>query len=180
MLVFIAIALASALLLCGSLFIGHDHDHDFADHDLGDHEAGGGHEIGVSVFSLKVVTTLTLGFGAFGAVAMYFTDNPFQSSLWGVAAGAVLAFLMFEVMRAIYAQQASSDLTMDSAVGRFGSVVTSIDGPKPGQVGISADGRYQTYPAKSKDDAFLPVTTQIKVVGKAGTLLVVEAAKESQ
>jgi membrane-bound ClpP family serine protease len=166
-------------MLCGSLFIGHDHDHDFDDLEIGGAEVSHDHAGGVSVFSIKVVTTLTLGFGAFGAVAMYFTDNAFQSSLWGVAAGAVLAFIMFEVMRVIYAQEASSDLTMDSAVGRFGSVVTSIDGPKPGQVGISAEGRYQTYPAKSMDDAFLPVTTQIKVVGKAGTLLVVEAAKES-
>jgi membrane-bound ClpP family serine protease len=178
MLVFIAIAAASALLLCGSLLFGHDHEHDFTDHDLAGHDAGLGHDAGVSVFSIKVLTTLTLGFGAFGAVAMYFTDNPVQSSLWGVASGAVLAFFMFQLMRLIYAQQASSELTMDSAVGRFGAVVTSIDGPKPGEVGVSAEGRYQTYPAKSSGGESLPVTTRVKVVGKAGTLLVVEAARE--
>src|ERR1051325_9361170 len=87
MLVFVAIAIASFILVGGSFLFGHDHDvgHDHGDagHDT---DTGGG-EPTVSIFSTKVLGTLFMGFGAAGAIGSLYGMSHLAASLIGFCLG---------------------------------------------------------------------------------------------
>jgi hypothetical protein len=69
MFVFIAIAAAGFILLLGGSVFGHDHDHDaHVDHE---HDGEGADEPTVSIFSIKVLATFVMGFGAGGAIDFF-------------------------------------------------------------------------------------------------------------
>ena len=176
MLIFIAIALGSFLLIAGSFLFGHDHDVDHADagHPAEGHDFGHDVEPTISFFSVKVLATLTMGFGAAGAIAREYGADYLFASLIGLAAGIVLSLIMYLVLELVYKQQASSLVQTSSAVGQQGLVVTSIDARATGEVSISIGGQYMTYLAKSSSGAPIPKGETIRVVGTVGSALVVE------
>ena len=83
MLIFIAIAIGSFIFIAGSFLFGHDHDADH--HDIG--HGAEGHDISqdmeptISFFSVKVLATLTMGFGAAGAIARQYGADYLVASL---------------------------------------------------------------------------------------------------
>jgi hypothetical protein len=93
MFVFIAIAAAGFILLLGGSVFGHDHDHDaHVDHD---HDGEGADEPTVSIFSIKVLATFVMGFGAGGAIAAYYNAGPLAATGVGFGTGVILALLMY-------------------------------------------------------------------------------------
>jgi len=120
MLVFVAIAIASFILVGGSFLFGHDHDvgqdHGDAGHDT---DAGGG-EPTISIFSTKVLGTLFMGFGAAGAIASLYGMSHLAASLIGLGCGAVLGGVMYLVLGVFYSQQASSLVPTSAACGLRG------------------------------------------------------------
>lgn len=180
MLVFLAIAFASFIILAGSFLFGHDHDvgHD-GGHDVGDHSVDG-HDVEptISFFSMKVLATLTMGFGAAGAIARQYGADYLASSLIGLASGVALAGAMYLVLSVIYKQQASSLVQTSSAVGQTGIVQTGISGGKLGEVSLNVGGQYMTYLAKSSSGQEIPKGRTVKVVGLVGSQLVVEEVQK--
>lgn len=176
MLIFIAIALASFILLAGSFFFGHDHDADHADAGHG----GDGHDLShdmeptISFFSIKVIATLTMGFGAAGAIARVYGADYLVASFTGLACGIALSLLMYFVLGLIYRQQASSIVPVSSAVGQTGIVQTGIAPGALGEVSLNVAGQYMTYLAKSTAPKEIPKGRTVKVVGFVGSQLVVE------
>jgi membrane-bound ClpP family serine protease len=173
MLIFIAIALASFLLVAGSfLFGGDDGDHagdvGHEDHGLLDSEPV------IGFFSPRVLGTLTMGYGAAGAIARYYGASNLVASLWGLGTGTVLATVMYQMMKLIYKQQASSLVDTETAIGKQGVVTTAIDANAMGEVSITVGGQYQTYLAKSYTGQAIAKGSTVKVVSVVGSQLVVE------
>ncbi len=170
MLIFIAIAIGAFILVAGSFLFGHDHD---VDHDL-DHDA----EPTIGIFSMKVIGTLAMGFGAAGAIARNYGSDYLISSLWGLGTGAVLGLLMYGVLRVIYTQQASSLVETSSALGQQASVTTSIGQDMTGEIEVFIGGRKMVYLARSEDGKEIPKGRLVQVVQvSAGELIVKEIKK---
>ena len=174
MLIFVSIAIASFVLVTGAFVFHHDHDfgHDLA-HDF-DHgsEVGGEHTI--SLFSVKVIGTLTMGFGAAGAIARYYNVGYPGSSVIGVFCGLFLAAMMYGMLSLIVRQQASSLISASSLVGASGTVTAPIVADSLGEVSVSYAGQYSTYSAKSRDGKDIPKGRTVRVVEAVGSQLTVE------
>src|SRR5437764_2930518 len=135
MFVFIAIAAAGLILLLGGSVFGHDHDHDaHVDHD---HDGEGADEPAVSIFSIKVLATFVMGFGAGGAIAANYAAGPLAATGVGFATGVVLALLMYAVLRVIYSQQATSLVATESIKGKTGTVTVAIGNNAIGEVTVT-------------------------------------------
>jgi membrane-bound ClpP family serine protease len=166
MLIFLCVTVAGFILLVGGSIFGHDHD----GHVEHGHDAGHGAEAVVSVFSVKVIGTFILGFGAGGAIAAYYGANPLVASFIGLAVGFLMGLLMYGIMRLIYGQQATSIVT---AVGEIGTVTTAIGRDGTGEVDLTLRGQNRTFLARSADTKPIPRGRQVKVVHTAGSQLVV-------
>ncbi len=176
MLIFLAIAIGSFILIAGSFIFGHDHDHDHIDIGHG----GDGHDLGhdmeptISVFSLKVIATFIMGFGAAGAIARQYGADYLVASLIGLGTGFILSLLMYLMLNVIYRQQSSSLVQTASAVGKTGIVQTSIACDGCGEVSLNIAGQYMPYLAKSARGTEIPKGRTVKVVSIVGSDLVVE------
>jgi membrane protein implicated in regulation of membrane protease activity len=172
MLIFLAISLAAFILVCGSFLFGHDHD---VGHDHGDmgHDLGGDAEPTISVFSLKTMGTLLMGFGAAGAIAMHFGARYFGASLAGLVCGLVLSALMYAILSLFCHQQASSLIATSSTLGIEGTVTTTIAENGLGEVSLCVDGQYVTYSASSNDGSPISKGQTVRVVRTMGSRLVV-------
>jgi membrane protein implicated in regulation of membrane protease activity len=170
MLVFVAIAVASFILVAGSFLFGHDHD---VGHDHGDLGHDGG-EATISIFSTKVLGTIFMGFGAAGSIASIYGLSHLAASLIGLVCGAVLGGAMYLVVGVFYSQQASSLIPTSAAVGCTGAVTVSIGAGQIGEVGVSVESQYGTYSASSLDGNPIPKGQIVRVVKARGSHLVVE------
>jgi membrane protein implicated in regulation of membrane protease activity len=176
MLIFLAISLAAFLLVTGSFLFGHDHD---VGHDHGDlgHDLGTDAEPTISVFSLKTLGTLLMGFGAAGAIAIHFGARYFTASLAGLFCGLSLSALMYAVLSLFSRQQASSLIDTNSAVGGEGTVTTTIAENGLGEVSLCVAGQYVTYSASSTDGRLIPKGRTVRVIRTLGSRLLVETER---
>jgi len=177
MLIFIAIALGSFIIIAGSFLFGHDHDadhHGDLGHTEGGHEIGGDSEPTIGFFSVKVLATLIMGFGAAGAIAREYGADYLVASLWGLGSGVLLSLIMYFVLDIVYKQQSSSLIETRSAIGQTGTVTVSIDPQAIGEVGIEVSGRYMTYLAKAASARGIPKGATVRVVNVVGSELIVE------
>jgi membrane protein implicated in regulation of membrane protease activity len=175
-LIFLAIAIGSFILIAGSFLFGHDHDTDHGDvgHGGDAHDIGHDMEPTISFFSLKVIATLTMGFGAAGAIARLYGANYLIASLIGLGVGVVLSLLMYFLLDIIYKQQSSSLVQTSSAIGQTGIVQTGITPDGRGEVSLNVSGQYMTYVAKSVASKSIPKGRTVRVVSVVGSELVVE------
>jgi membrane protein implicated in regulation of membrane protease activity len=179
MVIFVAIAIAAFLIVAGGFLLGHDHDfdHDF-DHDLGDasHEAGVDTHSVIGIFSMRVIATFVMGFGAAGAIALHYGTGYPLASVIGVAAGMVLAALMYGIMLLFIEQQASSTTPTDSLLGCTGTVTVPIDQGGVGEIGVSLGGEYHTFTARAHAGP-LGKGSAVRIVAVSGAILTVDKAE---
>lgn len=179
MTIFVAIAIAAFIIVAGGFLLGHDHDFDHGfDHDLGDasHEAGVDSHGVIGIFSMRVIATFIMGFGAAGAVALHYGAGYPIASLIGIAAGMVLAALMYGIMLLFIEQQASSVTPTDSLVGCTGTVTVPIDKDSMGEIGVSLGGEYHTFTARAHGGTLGKGST-VRIVGVSGSVLTVDKAE---
>jgi membrane-bound ClpP family serine protease len=177
MVIFAAIALAAFIVVAGAFLFGHDHDvgHGF-DHDFS-HDAGPDVHGVIGIFSTRVIFTFIMGFGAAGAIARcYGTDN-LIASLIGVAAGIVLAALMYGIMLLFVEQQANSVIGSDALLGCTGTVTVPIDKDGIGEIGVSVSGEYRTYAARAQGSGPLQKGRTVRIVGMTGSVVMVDEDK---
>jgi membrane protein implicated in regulation of membrane protease activity len=177
MTIFVAIALAAFIVIAGAFLFGHDHDlgGDF-DHDFS-HEAGPDTHGMVGIFSTKVIFTFIMGFGAAGAIAQFYGTGYPLASLIGVAAGIVLATLMYGIILLFTEQQANSVIAADALLGCTGTVTVPIDRDSVGEIGVSVGGEYRTYPARLQGPNTLCKGHAVRIVGVSGSVLTVDAGQ---
>jgi len=173
MTIFVAIALAAFIVMAGAFLFGHDHDlgHDF-DHDFS-HDAGPDTHGIVGIFSTKVIFTFIMGFGAAGAIAQFYGTGYPLASLIGVAAGIVLATIMYGIILLFTEQQSNSIIGADSLLGCAGTVTVPIDKDGIGEIGVSVGGEYRTYPARTQGPGLLPKGHAVRITGVSGPVLTV-------
>jgi membrane-bound ClpP family serine protease len=182
MLIFVCITVAGFILLVGGSIFGHDHDVDH-DHDGHfDHGHDGGHdaEPSVSMFSVKVIGSFIMGFGAGGAIAAFYGAGPLTASFIGLAVGFLIGLLMYWVMRLIYSQQSTSIVNTDAAVGETGTVTVAIGRNGTGEVAINLRGQHRNFLARSADTNAIARGRQVRVVRTTGSELVVREAEEEK
>lgn len=171
MLIFLSLTVAGLVLLLGGAIFGHDHDvdHDHDAHVDAGHDVDQGGEPTVSVFSVKVIGTFIMGFGAGGAIASYYHAGPLQASAAGFVTGLLLGAAMYLVMRLIYGQQASSLVATESLKGQTGTVTAGIEKDAVGEVTVLS----RPYLARSKDGKPIKRGQTVSVVATVGSELIV-------
>jgi len=179
MAIFVAIAIAAFLIVAGGFLFGHDSDggidHDF-DHDVGH---GGGYDVHgiIGIFSIRVIFTFVMGFGAVGAIARHYGMSYPIASLIGIVAGMILAALMYGIMMLFIEQQASSVIPTDNLLGCTGTVIVPIDKDKAGEIGVSLGGEYHTFAARAADAGALCKGCAVRIVAMTGSVLTVDKAE---
>lgn len=176
--VFISIGLVGFVYLAVSaLFGGLGHDTD-GGHELGgDNDTDGighGHEPTVSIFSTKVIAIFLVGFGGAGAIASHSGLSVGWAVGAGLGSGVVFGFAGWGMLRAMYRQQSNSALDTNNAIGELGQVTINIPEGGVGEVGVSVQGSYSTYSARTEDGRPLSFGRRVKVKSNQGGQLVVE------
>jgi membrane protein implicated in regulation of membrane protease activity len=170
-LIFITIFGVGFLLLIINLIFGHDMDHDMSggmDHDF-DHP---------SVYSIKMLSLLMVGFGAVGfGVRATTTASMFVSSLAGIGGAAAIGAIGYVIIRAFYASQSTSTIGDADLIGCSGTLIDAIAANGMGQVACVVRGREITYLARSSEGAAVPRGTPVRVVAKVGNTVTVEIIK---
>jgi membrane protein implicated in regulation of membrane protease activity len=177
MAIFVAIALAAFIVVAGAFLFGHGHDlgHGF-DHDFS-HEGGPDVHGIISIFSTRVIFTFIMGFGAAGAIARFYGTDNLIASVIGVAAGIVLAVLMYGIMLLFIEQQASSIVASDALLGCTGTVTVPIDKDGIGEIGVSVSGEYRTYTARMQGSSPMQKGHAVRIVGVTGSVVTVDENK---
>ncbi len=179
--VFMALAIAGVIVLVGGMLFGAGHDlgHDLIHemgHHGGSHGGDGHHDQPISIFSIKIIATFVMAFGAAGSIATYLGLSPLVSSLIGVAAGVAVGFLVLIGLRSLYANQSEPEPSSASVAGKIGIVTTQIDPGQLGEVEVSVGMGRRAYRARSAVRRSISPGTRVKVVEVNGTEIFVEVA----
>lgn len=181
MLIFLCITAAGFILLVGGSLFGHDHDvdHDHDGHFDHGHDVGHDLEPTVSMFSVKVIGSFIMGFGAGGAIAAHYGLSPLPASLVGLAVGFLMGLFMYGIMRLIYGQQSTSVVNTKTAVGEIGRVTVAIGRNGTGEVALTLGGQHRSFLASSADANAIPKGRQVRVVQTSGSQLIVQEVAEA-
>jgi len=168
MLMFVAIfGIGFVILLIGMVF-GHDGDAD-AGGDF-DHDAHG-----PSIFSVRMVALVLVGFGAAGfAVRASSGASMFASSMGGIGGALFMGVIGYFVIRAFYTSQASSTVLDRDVIGCQGNLLDAIPQNGRGQVACVVRGREITFMARSTDGRAVGRGAPVRIVAKTGGVVTVE------
>ncbi|MCP4583069.1 MAG: hypothetical protein GY839_15780 [candidate division Zixibacteria bacterium] len=168
MLIFATIFGVGFLILILSAIFGHDTDAD-ADGDVDDGTSG------PSIFSVKMISLLMVGFGAVSFGVRASSDYTMMvSSLSGIAGAVVIGIVGYFIIRAFYASQASSTITEKDLIGSAARVIDAIPEGSNGQISCVLMGREITYLARSSDGQTIDRGTAVKIISKSGNTVTVE------
>jgi hypothetical protein len=189
---FLGIALVGALFLFVSFIIGEIGD--FFD-DVGDAVGDQLAEIGIgeadaahgdagdadgpSPLSLRNLMAFLTAYGASGLITSTYGWSTLASSLFGLIPGTAIAFVAYQLMGALYRQQASSVVEVSNLLGSRGVVDIGIPSGGVGRVTISTDTGTSTFIARSRDGAAISSGEMITVSGNLGSELIVSKYQPS-
>lgn len=175
MLIYAGIAAFGLLLLLILLFVGEI----FGDHDVGHDGDIGGHDVsgGPSIFSIRIMAAFLTAFGAGGVIARYYGLSHVAASAIGIVCGVVMAGIVYQFAKLLYAQQASSHLQLDRLIGATGEVSVSIPKGGVGQITISAAGERTEHIARSADGQAIPRGVSVTITGLGGDSVTVAPAE---
>jgi membrane-bound ClpP family serine protease len=173
MVIFATVFGVGFLLLIVSLIFGHDTDiHADTDFDADGH--------GPSVFSVKMLSLLMVGFGATGFGVDATTDaSVFQSSMAGIAGAAVLGGAGYLIIKMFYRSQESSTISDQDIIGQTASLIDAIGSTGNGQIACVVRGREITFLARSSDGKSISRGTPVRIISKAGNIVTVERIEAS-
>ena len=178
MLIYAAIGVFGFLVLVGMLVLG---DVFGGDHDVGGHDAGLDHGEadfgGPSLFSVRTMAAFLTAFGVGGVVGRYYDLSHPASSGVGVAAGVVMAGLVYQFAKLLYSQQASCEVRMTSLVGRSAEVSVAIPAGGVGQIALTVGGERTEHIARAAGENALPRGAEVVITALRGDSVVVVPAK---
>ena len=187
---FLGIALVGALFLFVSFIIGEvgDFFDDVGDvigdqlSDVGIGEADAAHADigdaeGPSPFSLRNLMAFLTAYGASGLITSTYGWSTLASSLFGLLPGTVIAFVAYQLMNALYRQQASSVVEVSNLTGAAGVVDISIPAGGVGRVTVSTNTGTSSFIARSRDGVAIGPGERVVVSGNLGSELIVTKTK---
>jgi len=162
------------LLLIGSLIFGHDTDVDAdVDMDVDTDASGGAH-----IFSIKMISLLMVGFGAFSfGVRSSTAATMFVSSMAGIGGAILVGIVGYVIIRMFYSSQASSTITNADVIGSSATLIDGIAENGIGQASCVLRGREITYLARSRDGGAIKRGTAVRIITKTGNIVIVEEEK---
>jgi membrane protein implicated in regulation of membrane protease activity len=170
MLIYAAIGTAGLIILIFMLVVGElfggDGD---AGHEIAHVDHGGG----PSVLSVRVMASFLTAFGVGGVVSRYYQLSHPVSSGVGVAAGIVMASIVYQFAKLLYSQQASTNLTMNRLVGVSAVVSIAIPANGVGQVSVNAGGEISEHLARSATSGAIARGTSVVITGLGGDSVMV-------
>jgi hypothetical protein len=170
MLIYAGIAAFGLLLLLILLFVGEIFG---GDHDFGHDGDIGGHDGGPSIFSIRIMAAFLTAFGAGGVIARYYDLSHVAASAIGVVCGLVMAGVVYQFAKLLYAQQASSHLHLNRLIGASGEVSVSIPPGGVGQITISAGGERTEHIARTADGQAIARGVTVTITGLGGDSVIV-------
>jgi membrane protein implicated in regulation of membrane protease activity len=175
MLLYAAVGAFGFILLMGMLVLG---DMFGGDHEVGSDHADVGHGDvgGPSLFSVRTMAAFLTAFGVGGILGRYYGLSHPAASGVGVAAGAVMAGIVYQFAKLLYSQQASSEIRMTSLVGRTAEVSIAIPAGGIGQVSLSVGGERSEHIARAADGGEVPRGAEVVITGLRGDSVVVALA----
>lgn len=178
MLIYGAIAAFGFLFLVVMLFAGDlfGADHDIGGHDITAEHDGGDHGGGPSVFSARVMASFLTAFGVGGVVGRYYELSHPAASGVGIAAGMVLAGIVYQFAQVLHSQQASSAVRMTDLVGRSATVSVAIPAGGVGQVTLTVGGERNEYIARAAEGQAVVRGCEVVITALGGEALVVAPA----
>ena len=178
MLIYGAIGVFGFLFLLVMLFVGEifGADHDVGGHDLSVEHGDADHGGGPSIFSARIMASFLTAFGVGGVVGRYYELSHPAASGVGVAAGIVMAGLVYQFAKFLYSQQASSEVRMTSLIGRSAEVSVAISEGGVGQIALTFGGERTEHIARSGDGRALLRGADVVITGLRGDSVVVVPA----
>lgn len=176
------------LIVVALLIFGGDHDvgHDAAvglDHDAGlpaDHDVNIEHaahaaesEGGPGPVSLRTIMAFVGGWGWGGLIGLDGMGWSMMSLPFGAAIGLVLAAAVFQFMKFLHAQEATTTIGIAHMLGQEGVVLTTIPPGGTGEVRISVRATTIKSLARSDSSEEIVAGSSIRVVEEIGGTLVV-------
>jgi membrane protein implicated in regulation of membrane protease activity len=174
MLVYGTVAAVGFLFLIVMLFVGElaSLDHDLASPEGGFDGDGGG----PSIFSARIMAAFVTAFGVGGLIGRYNDLSHPAASGVGIAAGVVMASVVYQFGKFLYSQQASSGVQMASLVGRTAEVSVAIPVGGVGQVTLTFGGERTEHIARSADGEAVTRGAEVVITGLRGDAIVVSRA----
>jgi membrane protein implicated in regulation of membrane protease activity len=148
-----------------SLFTGNDGDISSADVDV---DSSG-------VFSLRTIMAFLASFGATGALTLYFGLSILASSLSGVAAGFVFAYISWQMMNFAIKQQANSVFVSSDMIGKTAIVHSAIPLNGIGEILIEINGQRKYISARDKDHNSIDTNAQVKILENLSGIVIVQS-----
>ena len=179
MLIYAAIGAVGFIFLLAMLFIGDiGGDHDFGGHDLGGHDVthGDADHGGPGLFSARIMAAFLTAFGVGGVVGRYYGLSHPAASGVGVLGGIVMAGLVYQFAKVLHSQQASSEVRVNSLIGKHAEVSIAIPASGLGQVVVVASGERSEHIARGANGVAVPRGTEVVVTGLRGDSLIVVPA----
>jgi membrane protein implicated in regulation of membrane protease activity len=165
--VFLGIAAIGFLFLLISLIFGELFDlfGGDLDHDL-DHG-------GPSFFSSRILSVFITAFGGFGAIGSNYGLAILPASGVGFLSGVFFATVIYWFARALYGQQATTQVLSTDIVGRTARVVVSIPSNGVGQVRVQVGEEVLDKIARSRNGAAIAENQIVKIEEVLGEIVVV-------
>src|SRR5688572_21549749 len=178
MLIYATIAFVGFVFLLVMLFVGElfGHDHDLGAHDGGVEHGDGDLGGGPSVFSSRIMAAFVTAFGVGGVVARYYNLSHPAASGVGIAAGVVMAGLLYQFAKILYSQQASSEVQMTRLVGQRAEVSVAIPAGGVGQIALNLGGERTEHLARSSDGEAVPRGGDVLITALRGDSVIVTPA----
>jgi membrane protein implicated in regulation of membrane protease activity len=147
--------------------------------ELSTHDVGHGAE-GSSPLSLKIIAIFAGIFGVVGAIVRAYGGPHHWAILSGAASGILAAIPAYWLVRALHANQSTTEYSERALVGREGTVVVAIPAEGMGQVQVAHGLETVTRPARSADGKPMAAGAAVKVQRRAGAALVVGSSGDQQ
>jgi membrane protein implicated in regulation of membrane protease activity len=177
MLIYGTIAAVGFVLLLFMLLLGEIIG---ADHDVGAHDVHIGHvdadHGGPSIFSVRIMAAFVTAFGVGGLVARYYDFSHLAASGVGTLSGLVLAGIVYQFAKYLYSQQASSDVRMNSLIGRAAEVTVAIPEHGIGQVTTTFGGERSEHLARAVDGRAVQRGAGVVITELRGDAVIVKPA----
>ena len=164
--VFLAICAFGFLFLIVALVFGGLFDFFEADHDV---DIGG-----PGFFSSRVMAVFVTAFGGSGAVATYYGLGPVPASLVGFGSGIVFGGAIYALARALYNQQASTEVRAGDLVGAIGRVVIGIPPGGVGQIRVRLGEELMDKIARTRDGVAIGENTSVQIEEVLGETVIVK------
>jgi membrane protein implicated in regulation of membrane protease activity len=171
MLIYGAFAVFGFLVLLIMLVMGDvSGDHDVSAQDVG---ADHGDHGGMSVFSVRVMASFVTAFGVGGVVSRFYGLSHPAASGVGIASGVIMGGIVYQFAKVLYSQQASSEVKMNTLVGRPAEVSVAIPESGVGQVSLTFGGERSEHIARSSDGRAFARGASVVITGIRGDSVVV-------